>query len=201
MKTINTTTAVLAVMFFAIAFTGGFFLGRMSAVNNFSKSPSADSRDKNKGSFSSSTPSAEKSIDYSGVLEQLQSRLKDNPDNATFQARIGDKYFDMKRYNDSIPYYQKAIELDPGDIDSYNDLGLVFYYLDDPGEGLKYLEEGIKTNPNYQRIWLTKGFILAFGLKDLEKARAAWEKTRSIDPESEIAKAAMDFISRIKDTK
>ena len=86
--------------------------------------------------------------------------------------------------------------INPDDIDSYNDLGLAHHYLGKSQEGIKYLDEGIKRNSYYQRIWLTKGFILAYGVGDLDGARAAWEKAKGLDSESQAGKAAEDFLAQ-----
>ena len=79
----------------------------------------------------------------------------------------------------------------------YNDIGLSLHYLGNSAEGLKYIEEGIAKNPYHQRIWLTKGFILAYGVGDLDGAKEAWEKTRALNPESRIGKAAADYLTQV----
>jgi tetratricopeptide (TPR) repeat protein len=87
--------------------------------------------------------------------------------------------------------------VDPAKSDIYNDIGLALHYTGNSEEGVRYIDEGIKQNPYQQRIWLTKGFILAYGMGDLDAAKEAWEKARTLDPESGIGKAAADYLAQV----
>lgn len=130
------------------------------------------------------------------LVADLESRLKEKPNDPEVLWRLGDAYFDSKQFEQSTAYYKKALEFKPGETDIYNDLGLSLHYMGKPADGLKYIEEGIKKNPYHQRIWLTKGFILAYGMGDLDGAKAAWEKANALNPESQIGKAASEFLAQ-----
>lgn len=135
-------------------------------------------------------------LNNSTIIDDLKSRLKDKPNDPDITWRLGDAYFEAKQFNEASTYYKKALEFKPDEADIYNDLGLSVHYLGKSDEGLKYVEQGIKKNPYNQRIWLTKGFILAYGLGDLNGAKAAWEKANALNPESQIGKAAAEFLAQ-----
>ncbi|MBI5047894.1 MAG: tetratricopeptide repeat protein [Deltaproteobacteria bacterium] len=126
---------------------------------------------------------------------QIQKILKEKPNDAKAFAEVGDIYFDQQKFVEAIEYYKKAIALDKEDIDSYNDIGLSYHYIGKSDEGLKYVEEGIKRNPVYQRVWLTKGFILAV-TGNITDAKSAWEKAYSLDPNSDIGRSAASFLAQ-----
>ena len=128
---------------------------------------------------------------------QIQRVLKERPNDAEAYADVGDIYFDQHKFIDAIEYYKKAIAMNTQDIDAYNDLGLSYHYTNRSDEGLKYVEEGIKRNPAYQRIWLTKGFILAIR-GNIADARSAWEKAYSLDPNTDIGRSAASFLEQYK---
>lgn len=132
----------------------------------------------------------------SQVITDLKTRLEAKPNDPETLQRLADAYFDAKRFNEAVTYYKKALEHKPGDADILNDLGLSLHYLGNSAGGLNYIEEGIKKNPYHQRIWLTKGFILAYGMGDLNGARAAWEKANALNPESQVGKAASEFLAQ-----
>ncbi|HZX36418.1 MAG TPA: tetratricopeptide repeat protein [Thermodesulfobacteriota bacterium] len=134
-------------------------------------------------------------VNYNEILNDLKARLAEQPDDWDLNARVADIYLETRRYEDAIIYYKKAIELNPEDVDSYNDLGLAHFYLQRPLDGLKYVEDGIKRDPNYQRIWLTKGFMLAYGFGDRrQEAIAAWKKAEAINPSSDVGSAARKYL-------
>ena len=126
---------------------------------------------------------------------QIQKVLRERPNDAKALAEVADLYFDQHKFPDAIEYYKKAIALDPQDIDSYNDLGLSYHYIGKPEEGLKYVDEALRRNPVYQRVWLTKGFILATTGR-IPEARTAWEKAYSIDPNSDVGRSAASFLAQ-----
>lgn len=143
-----------------------------------------------------SAPPAPQSANNATIIQDLKSRLKDKPNDPDILWRLGDAYFDSKQFAEAETTYKKAIEFKPNETDIYNDLGLSAHYLGKPSEGLRYVEEGIKKNPYHQRIWLTKGFILAYGMGDLDGAKTAWEKANALNPESQVGKAAAEFLAQ-----
>jgi len=132
------------------------------------------------------------------VIEGIKSELAKKPDDPALLQSMGDAYFENQRYGEALPYYKLALEKKPGDASLYNEIGLCLMYLNNPAEGLRYIEEGIKKNPYHQRIWLTKGFILSRA-GDNKSAKAAWEKTVALNPDSDIGKAAAQFLAADKD--
>ncbi len=131
------------------------------------------------------------------MLKELQAKQKENPDNFEITVSLADALFEQKHFEDAIKYYKAAIEIDSDRPWGYNAIGLALHYLGQSAEGLKYIELGIEKNPYHQQIWLTKGFILAYGMADREGARVAWEKSKAINPESRVGKAADEYLVQI----
>jgi tetratricopeptide (TPR) repeat protein len=166
---------------------GGYILGSRSS--------------KSTGDVYSSTtettgPGVQQGMNHSVLITELKARLKESPDDMELMTRLADTYFDLKKFDEAVVYYKKVAETKPSGADIYNDIGLSLHYLGSSAEGLKYIDEGISKNPYHQRIWLTKGFILAYGMGDLDGAKEAWEKTKALNPESRIGKAAADYLTQ-----
>lgn len=184
MKSNNTGKVIAAIVALVIVFVGGYILGTRSS--NSSRSVYAGS--------GSSAPLPE---NHSTAVAELESKLKENPEDTRMLVSLADAYFERKRFNEAAVYYKRAVQSDPGNIALYNDIGLAMHYMGNSAEGLKYIEEGITKNPYQQRIWLTKGFILAYGMGDFDAAKKAWEKTKALDPQSGIGKAAADYLTQV----
>ena len=145
-----------------------------------------------------STPAVSPQVNSTTLIDDLKSRLRENPNDVDILWRLADVYFEAKQFTESSEYYKKVLAIRPNETDVYNDLGLSQHYMGNSAEGLRYLDEGIKSNPYHQRIWLTKGFIMAYGMGDLDGAKGAWEKANALNPESQIGKAAADFLAQFK---
>ncbi|HBO83425.1 MAG: hypothetical protein A2073_06705 [Deltaproteobacteria bacterium GWC2_42_11] len=148
-----------------------------------------------KESVSSNVRISVGTLDYNEIITYNRNILQKNPNDARALADIGDAYFGLQRFQDAIDVYKRVIATDPKDIDSCNDLGLSLHYTGKSEEALKYIDECIKGNPDYQRIYLTKGFILSVNGKK-EEARDAWERAYNMNPVSEVGKAAQDFLAQ-----
>lgn len=189
----KTITGIVIAVLVVIFGVGGYLIGSRSKPST--ATPAAV------GTGSSAPTPASQPINHSTIIAELKDKLKENPKDADTLIRLGDTYFDLKQFSEAGAYYKKALDQKSSNTDVYNELGLSLHYTGNSGEGLKYIDEGIKRNPYHQRIWLTKGFVLAYGLGDLDGARDAWEKARTLNPESQVGKAASDFLAQFDKNK
>lgn len=135
--------------------------------------------------------------DYQDTILHYSSILKRDPQNLDAITKLANIYFGMNNYNNAIKYYKKAIKLAPNNASFYNNLGLSYHYIDRSQQGLQLIEDGIKVDPYHQRIWLTRGFILATTGKVTEAIKA-WDRAHTLNAESEVGKAALDFLSQYR---
>jgi len=132
------------------------------------------------------------------MISTLKSKIEANPNDADSLAFLGNIYFERREFPDSIKYFKLALAANPQDVSAYNELGLAHHYNGDSKEGLRIVDEGIKVDPYFQRIWLTKGFILAAS-GNVGEAREAWMRVTAIDPDSGVGKAAASFLAQYQD--
>lgn len=104
-------------------------------------------------------------------------------------AREADRLFAARRFAEAITLYRKALERDPNDADARNDLGLALHYAGNTAEGLEVLRAGTESAPEFQRLWLSLGFVAAAAGRT-EQARAALAKAGALDPDSDIGAEA-----------
>lgn len=175
----------------------GVVIGKMRGQSAKKDTISPPAAYQGKAQETAQPPIKEPPFEQYDYTAQIQRILKEMPNDAKAFAEVGNIYFEQHKFIDAIEYYKKAVALDPNDVNSYNDIGLSYHYTNRSDEGLKYVEEGIKRNPVYQRIWLTKGFILAIR-GNIADARIAWEKAYSLDPNTDIGRAAASFLEQYK---
>jgi len=112
-------------------------------------------------------------------------------------AGLGDKYFESKSFKQAIKVYEKVLELDPDDVDTYNDMGLALYYTGKPDRAIETLKKGTEVMPSYQRIWLSLGFVFISTEKNKE-AEKALNRTIELDPNSEVGLEAKRIMGLLK---
>jgi len=133
-----------------------------------------------------------------GDLENLISAFPgtaaaSNPVELSFQA---DEAFSSQRFVEAAELYQRLLFLEPGNADTYNNLGLTLHYLGRSTEALGVLNEGIVVDSGYQRIWLTLGFVNS-QVGNLERAREALSTAVQIDTETDIGQSAAHMLDAL----
>jgi tetratricopeptide (TPR) repeat protein len=127
------------------------------------------------------------------VLDELE--IDSNDPQAL--ALHGDQYFESRQYAMAIEIYEKVLKLNPNDVDTYNDLGLAYFYTGKSNIAVDRLKRGTEVVPSYQRIWLSLGFVLLSEGRGRE-AKPVLQKAVELDPESTVGREASSMLANIK---
>jgi predicted O-linked N-acetylglucosamine transferase (SPINDLY family) len=86
-----------------------------------------------------------------------------------------------RRLVEALACYDKALSLQPGYADAWNDRGLVLSYLKRLGEALASFDRAIALKPDFAFAWNNRGAVLR-DLKRLDEALACYDKACSLQP-------------------
>jgi len=126
------------------------------------------------------------------ALKAVAEREATNP---TPRVELANLYFDAQKFDDAIKWYEAALKLNPNDVNVSTDLGVSYYYTNDPEKALAQLDRSLKIDPRHAKTLLNIGIVKAFGKQDLEGASKAWEQVIQLapdSPEGQAAKRALD---------
>ena len=68
-------------------------------------------------------------------LKTLIAAAGSEPTNPAPRVQLGNLYFDAERYTDSVQWYEDALRLQPKDANVSTDLGVAYYYTNEPAAG------------------------------------------------------------------
>jgi tetratricopeptide (TPR) repeat protein len=131
-------------------------------------------------------------------VNALKSVADREPSNAKPRVELGNMYFDAERYSDAIKWYSDAMKLQPNDVNISTDLGVSYYYTNQPDKALAQFDQSLKIDPKHAKTLLNVGIVKAFGKQDLDGASKAWQEVIKLapdSPEGQAAKRAMDSLS------
>lgn len=111
-------------------------------------------------------------------------------------ARQADELFESKQYAAAAQRYEQLLEIDPTNVDLYNNLGITLHYLGRSAEALERLGRGAALNPQHQRIWLTTGFV-NLELGNDEQARAALTNAARLGDDASIRASAQQMLATL----
>ena len=110
--------------------------------------------------------------------------------NATPRVQLGNLYFDAERYDEAIKWYGAAVKLSPKDVNVSTDLGVSYYYSNQPDKALEQFNHSLALDPSHGKTLLNVGIVKAFGKQDLDGAAQAWQQVIKLAPDSPEAVAA-----------
>jgi tetratricopeptide (TPR) repeat protein len=114
---------------------------------------------------------------------------------------LGNDRMDAGRYADAIVAYQKALELDPGNVDVRVDMGTCYRELGQPERAMQEYRKGIEINPRHPNAHRNSGVVLANDLKRPAEAVAEFIKYLEILPNAQDAAMILSEIQRLKASK
>jgi tetratricopeptide (TPR) repeat protein len=191
MKSDAVAFGIAGILFGLIA---GWIIGSQQGVAQRSAAPAVAASAPQGGSGSGTWRGAVLDDTQVNALKAVAER---EASNATPRVQLGNLYFDAERYDEAIKWYGDAIKLSPKDVDVSTDLGVSYYYSNQPDKALQQFDHSLGLDPNHGKTLLNVGIVKAFGKQDLDGAAQAWQKVIKLAPDSPeglAAKRALDSL-------
>jgi len=131
-------------------------------------------------------------------VEKYRALAEAEPSSVAPRVALANLYFDAERYADAVKWYEEVMKLDARNADISTDLGVSYYYLNQPDRALRQFEHSLSVNPKHTKTMLNLGIVRAFGKQDLEGASKAWQQVVDIAPASPEGKAAKRALDAMK---
>jgi tetratricopeptide (TPR) repeat protein len=119
-----------------------------------------------------------------------------SPTDSVTRVQLGDLYFDAERYAEAVPWYEAALKIDARNVNASTDLGITYYYMNQPDRALAQFDKSLAVDPKHAKTLLNQGIVRAFGKNDFRGAAQAWQivvETAPADsPEAAKARQGLD---------
>jgi len=133
-------------------------------------------------------------------VQALQTVAEKDPKNIESRVQLGNLFFDSEQYPQAITWYEQAFALKPADANVSTDLGVAYYYTNQPDKALAQFDKSLASDPKHIKTLLNVGIVRAFGKNDLAGAAKAWEEVVAISPDSPEGQAAKKGLEGVKNT-
>lgn len=128
----------------------------------------------------------------------MKTTAQQNPADAVTRVQLGNMYFDAGRFQEAADWYLAALKINPKDVNVSTDLGIAFYYMNEPDKALAQFDRSLAIDQSHAKTLLNIGIVRAFGKQDLKGASEAWQRVLAVAPGSEEARAAQQALEGVK---
>jgi len=94
------------------------------------------------------------------ALTALKERVAKNPRDIAALVELGNLYFDATKFDQAIPYYKRALALDPTNPDVRNDEAAALHSSGHDLEALGEIGKVLVERPNFPQALFNKGIVL-----------------------------------------
>jgi tetratricopeptide (TPR) repeat protein len=89
------------------------------------------------------------------------------------------------QFAEGIPFYQRAAQVEPANLDAWYSLARAHFFAGQPHEALAAYDRALTTDPHHRSAWTFKGMTLGM-LGRHEEALAAYDHALAIQPNNGV---------------
>jgi len=132
-------------------------------------------------------------------LQELASKIKQNPRDFESIVELANLNFDQRNFNDAIELYKRSLEIRP---DAYNvrtDMGTAMFYQNRFDEAVVAFQDVLKGDPTNAQALFNLGVTMLHGKKDPKQALIYWERLQQTNPNHPQAGIVREQIQKLKE--
>lgn len=121
-------------------------------------------------------------LDLATKIKALETQAAQAPKDPQPLLDLANLYYDQKQFDHAADWYEKALALDPNNVNAHTDLGTAYYNLGRAKDALKEYEKSLKVDPTHEPTMFNIIIVNLEGTHDLAAARAAWDRLHKRNP-------------------
>ena len=110
------------------------------------------------------------------LVEPLKARLEESPEDPDLLAHIGNIYFDVGAFDEAETWYERSLEVRPGDPNVMTDLAISYRNQGEGERALELLEAASAENAEHWQSLYNKIIVLHFDLHRHDEARETLQR-------------------------
>jgi cytochrome c-type biogenesis protein CcmH/NrfG len=115
--------------------------------------------------------------------EPLLAGLKTNPGDPDLLMQLGTTYKSAHQFKEAADYYEKSLQIKPGNVAARTELASCLYYTGDVDGAIRQLEQSLKDDPRNANSLFNLGMIKWKSKQDKDGALAAWRQLLKSNPD------------------
>lgn len=127
-------------------------------------------------------PAGHPAISDPAVVQTLEQQAAQNPQDPAPALQLANYLHDHVDYNQAIVWYQKALQLDPKNVNASTDLGTCYFNLGRFDEALQQFQHSLTIDPRHQPTLYNLVVVNMEGKHDYKSAERFWQILYRLNP-------------------
>jgi len=186
-------TIITAIVFLGVGFLAGYIYqaqisfreaqqkGAASTPTGMPASTSGAAPMGGAGGGTGQLPEGHPPIDTSAVTKALEEQAAQNPRDPEPRLKLANYLYDQQQWQRSIEWYEKALELEPKNVNARTDLGTAYFNLGRAQDALREYRKSLEVDPTHQPTMFNSIVVYLDGLHDAKAAQEAWERLHKLN--------------------
>ncbi|MBI1941843.1 MAG: tetratricopeptide repeat protein [Acidobacteria bacterium] len=185
-------TIITAIVFFGVGFLSGYIYDaqknwsaqqRAAAVPHTHEGETgAAARQPTGTPAGGALPEGHPPIDISAVVKALEEEAARHPRDPQPRLKLANYLYDHSQWLQAIEWYQRALELDPKNVNARTDLGTSYFNAGRAQNALREYRKTLEIDPNHEPTIFNTIVVNVNGTRDLDAAQQAWERLSKLNP-------------------
>jgi tetratricopeptide (TPR) repeat protein len=134
------------------------------------------------GAAGQALPPGHPALEVAGQMKDLADQATRNPEDPDPPLKLANLFFDQHMYEQAVTWYERAVKLDPKNLNAHTDLGTAYFNIGRSAEALDQYKKSLEIEPTHEPTMYNMIIVNLEGLHDLKAARAAWQRLNQRDP-------------------
>ena len=193
MKNRQTVAAVVGIL---IGFILGFFVSQI-----FVQAPAGMSQQQSVAPIqgASQMPQDHPPAEVMEQLEELQRLAEADSQDSQVRVALGNAYYDMRRFDGAIRWYEEALLQIPDDVNVRTDLGTAYLYSGNPVRAVELYQHSLEIQPDHAQTLYNLG-VTYLSTGNFSEALGSLETLLEFHPDHPDYEAVQQQIEHIKET-
>ncbi|HXJ94995.1 MAG TPA: tetratricopeptide repeat protein [Terriglobia bacterium] len=187
-------TLITAVVFLAFGFLAGYIYKAQASRNVVEVQPGGAASPSGTGDGGAGggpgmtpdvtaavLPPGHPAIDDGAVVQALEQQSNANPRDPAPPLKLADYLYDHGKYEQAIIWYEKAVQLDPTNVNASTDLGTCYFDVGRSDDALRQFHHSLAIEPRHQPTLYNIIVVQMEGKHDYKAAEEAWDTLHRVN--------------------
>ena len=133
------------------------------------------------------------------MIQQLEARLIEAPDDVQLIVDLANLYFEIESFQGAISYFGRALEFRPDDPALRTDMATALYYSNQVEDAIVEFETALAIAPNHPQTLFNMGVVILQESGNREGAIELWEQLIRMNPTYPQRGLVQTEIDRLRD--